>query len=179
MPNLNYQLTLQSEGINSGPYYNVTYASSSTPLTYFPVLGGSPTYLPNVGSTANVQVPSQSYSFLQFNLNNGSGSSELCNNNVTFLVTGSAPTLNSGSVYMNSFVDYPYGYVNAATACSLGGYTGVVETVYWSGTIGNGTNLYFDTGFSNAFDADGTFGWYWISSYRFQYSGGISSYASC
>ena len=179
MPNLIYQLTLQSEALNSGPYYNVTFASSSAPLTYFPVSAGSPVYLPDVSSSAVVSIPSQSYSFLQFNLNNGIGGCELCNNNVTFLVTGSAPTLNSGSVYMNSFVDYPYGYADAATACSLGGVTGVVEVVYWSGTIGNGTSLYFDSGLSNSFNADGTFGWYWLSSYRFQYNGTINSYASC
>ena len=179
MPNLQYKLTLTSEALNSGPYYNVTFASSSSPLIYFPVLVGSPAYLPNVSSSVAVQIPSQSYSFLQFNLNNGVGSCELCDNNVTFLVTGSAPTLNSGSVYMNSFVDYPYGYQSSAEACTLGGYTGVVETVYWSGTIGNGTSLYFDTGFNNAFNADGTFGWYWLSSYRFQYNGVINSYASC
>ena len=38
MPNLQYQFTLQSEALNSGPYYVVTFASASTsPLTYFPV----------------------------------------------------------------------------------------------------------------------------------------------
>ena len=92
MPNIQYQLTLQSEGLNSGPYYVVTFASASvSPLTYFPVLAGSPAYLPDVSSSVVVQIPSQSYSFLQFNLNNGTGQCELCNNDVTLLITGSLP----------------------------------------------------------------------------------------
>jgi hypothetical protein len=87
----------------------------------------------------------------------------------------------SATVYMNSFVDYPYGYADAATACSLGGYTGVAQTVYYTGTLGNGTTLYFSPSLNpgDAFDFGGSFGWYWISGFRFQYSGGISSYAAC
>ena len=92
MSYLSYKLTLQSEALNSGPYYVVTFASASaSPLIYFPVLAGSPAYLPNVGDNAVVYIPSQSYSFLQFNLNNGVSQCELCNNDVVFLVTGSAP----------------------------------------------------------------------------------------
>jgi hypothetical protein len=89
MPTIQYRIVLQSEGINSGPYYNVTFASSSAPLVYSPVITGSPIYLPDVGSSATVTIPSQSYSFLQFNLNNGTGPCELCDNNLVFLVTGS------------------------------------------------------------------------------------------
>jgi hypothetical protein len=129
MPNIQYKLTLQSEALNSGPYYNVTFASSSSPLTYYPVLIGSPVYLPDVSSSAVVQIPSQSYSFLQFNLNNGIGSCELCDNNVTFLVTGSIVTssfvswslseYSASGVYINTdlsiFVD-GIGVVLAATS---------------------------------------------------------------
>lgn len=90
MPNLSYKLTLQSEGINSGPYYVVTYTTASV---YYPVLAGSPAYLPNVSSSAVVSIPSGSFSYLAFNLNNGiGGDCELCNNNVIFVVTGSVPT---------------------------------------------------------------------------------------
>jgi hypothetical protein len=90
MSNANYKLTLLSEGINSGPYYNVTYTTSSV---YYPVLSGSPAYLPNVGSFVTVQVPLAvlSASYLAFNLNNGIGGCELCDNNVIFVVTGSEP----------------------------------------------------------------------------------------
>ena len=90
MPNLSYKLTLTSEGINSGPYYNVTYTTASV---YYPVLAGSPAYLPNISSSVVVSIPSGSFSYLAFNLNNGiGGDCELCNNNVTLIVTGSAPT---------------------------------------------------------------------------------------
>ena len=41
--NLHYKLHLQSEGLNSGPYYNVTYTTGST---FYPVLVGTPAYLP-------------------------------------------------------------------------------------------------------------------------------------
>lgn len=82
----NYQLTLQSEGINSGPYYNVTYTTSSV---FYPVTAGSPAYLPNVGSTATVGIPSGSIIYLAFNLNNGvGGGCELCDNNVVYTVQG-------------------------------------------------------------------------------------------
>jgi hypothetical protein len=90
MPNLSYKLTLTSEGVSSGPYYNVTYTTASV---YYPVLAGTPAYLPNVSSSVVVSIPSGSFSYLAFNLNNGiGGDCELCNNNVTLVVTGSVPT---------------------------------------------------------------------------------------
>lgn len=88
MPNLQYEITLTSEAANSGPYYNVTYTTASV---YNAVITGSPAYLPNVGNSAIVEIPSQSFSYLAFNLNNGEGSCELCNNDVLFVITGSAP----------------------------------------------------------------------------------------
>lgn len=86
---VSYQLTLTAEQDNSGPYYVVTY---TTGAYYVPVLAGSPAYLPNVGSTAIVQIPdaAASASYLAFNLNNGSGC-ELCDNDVILVITGSAP----------------------------------------------------------------------------------------
>jgi len=90
MPNLSYKLILQSEGANSGPYYNVTYTTASV---YNPVLSGTPAYLPNVGDSVVVAIPSASFSYLAFNLNNGiGGGCELCDNDVIFVITGSAPT---------------------------------------------------------------------------------------
>jgi len=89
MPNLLYQLTLLTEGANSGPYYNVTYTTASI---FYPVLAGTPAYLPNVGDSVIVSIPSASMSYLAFNLNNGIGGCELCDNNVVFVITGSAPT---------------------------------------------------------------------------------------
>jgi hypothetical protein len=84
MANSQYLITLQSEGANSGPYYVVTYSTGST---YVPVISGSPAYLPNVGSTAFVIIPSASYTTLRFNLNNGiGGDCELCNNDVVYTV---------------------------------------------------------------------------------------------
>jgi len=80
---------------------------------------------------------------------------------------------------MNSFVDYPYGYQTSTEACTLGGVTGATSSVYYTGTLGNGTILYFSPSLTNVFDADGSFGWYWISGYSFQYSGGIYNYGAC
>ena len=73
--NIHYKLTLQSEELNSGPYYNVTYTTSSI---FYPVNAGSPALLPNVGSTAIVGIESGSYIYLAFNLS----SSGLCNNSL-------------------------------------------------------------------------------------------------
>jgi hypothetical protein len=137
MPNIQYQFTLQSEAINSGPYYVVTFASASS-LTYYPVLDGSPAYLPNVGSTATVSVPSQSYSFLQFNLNNGSGSCELCNNDVVFLVTGSLPPAppNTASVSW-SLSEYSSSGVYINTDLSI--FVNGTGSIYSTSSIGNFT----------------------------------------
>lgn len=89
MPNLSYTITLTSEQANSGPYYIVTYTSGAY---YIPVESGSPVYLPNVGSTASIEIPSSSYSYLAFKLNNGITNCELCDNDVILVITGSAPT---------------------------------------------------------------------------------------
>ena len=136
MPNIQYQLTLQSEGINSGPYYVVTFASASS-LTYYPVLAGSPAYLPNVGSTATVSIPSQSYSFLQFNLNNGSGSCELCNNDIVFLVTGSIPVVPNTASVSWSLSEYSSSgvYVNTDLNLIVNG----TSSGYFTSSIGNFT----------------------------------------
>jgi len=92
MPNVSYQLTLTSEQLNSGPYYVVTYTTASA---FIPVLAGSPAFLPNVGSTAVVQIPeaASSASYLAFNLNNNGdgGVCTYCDNDVILVITGSAP----------------------------------------------------------------------------------------
>ena len=91
MPNIQYQITLTSEAANSGPYYVVTY---TTGAYYVPVLSGSPAYLPNVGDQAMVEIPSASYTFLAFNLNNNGdgGVCAYCDNDVAIIITGSEPT---------------------------------------------------------------------------------------
>ena len=88
MPNSSYILTLLTENANSGPYYNVTFTTASV---FNPVLIGTPAYLPNVGDSVFVTIPSGSISYLAFNLNNGIGSCELCDNDVLLVITGSAP----------------------------------------------------------------------------------------
>jgi hypothetical protein len=95
------------------------------------------------------------------------------------LSKGVCAPIYSATVYMNSFVDYPYGYADAATACSLGGNTGVAETVYYQGTLGDGTVLYFGNNLTDQFSADGSFGYYWISGYSFTYSSVIANYTVC
>jgi hypothetical protein len=80
---------------------------------------------------------------------------------------------------MNSFVDYPYGYQTDTEACTLGGFSGVDSTVYYTGTLGNGTILYNESSLSTDFFADGSFGWYWIAGYRFNVGAGIANYTAC
>ena len=110
MANLQYQLTLQSEALNSGPYYNVTYTTAST---FYPVLTGTPAYLPNVSSSVIVGIPSASFSYLAFNLNNGIGGCELCDNDVLFVITGSTPTSSCCTPTLNS-VTTSGSFVNVA-----------------------------------------------------------------
>ena len=88
MPNPIYQLTLTSEAANSGPYYNVTYTTASV---FNPVLTGTPAYLPNVGDYVFVSIPTGSFSYLAFNLNNGATSCDYCDNDVLLVITGSVP----------------------------------------------------------------------------------------
>ena len=76
--------------------------------------------------------------------------------------------------------DYPYGYVDAATACSQGGNSGAFQTVYYIGTLGNGTVLYNDSERTQNFNYAGSIFWYWIGGYRFTYTfGTIADYAAC
>jgi hypothetical protein len=92
MSNVSYQITLTSEQFNSGPYYEVTFTTASV---FVPVIAGSPAFLPNVGSTAIVQIPqaASSASYLAFNLNNNGdgGICAYCDNDVILVITGSAP----------------------------------------------------------------------------------------
>ena len=117
MANLQYKLTLQSEQINSGPYYNVTYTTASS---YYPVLTGTPAYLPNVGSSVIVGIPSASFSYLAFNLNNGIGGCELCDNDVIFVITGSTPSSSCCTPTLNSITPSGSDYVNVAFTLTSG-----------------------------------------------------------
>jgi len=87
-------------------------------------------------------------------------------------------------VWFNNYQDgdpvYPYGYVNATTACSQGGNSGQFATVYYTGTLGNGTVLYNDSNRTQNFGYAGSIFYYWISGYRFTYDfGSIADYAVC
>jgi len=78
-----YTIALTSSGTGygglSGPYYTVTYTTASV---YNSVISGSPVYLPSVGSTANVTIPSGSLPALSFKLT----SSGSCTNEVIYVV---------------------------------------------------------------------------------------------
>jgi len=165
----------------AGYTYSFSYSSTSAlacanndPITII-----SNTNPIGVGSILSLSDGSQA--FFPYFYSDGSNWYYADNASEQTVVVSTAPcgSVNSATVFMNSFVDYPYGYADSATACSLGGVTGVTATVYYTGTLGNGTILYFSPSLTNPFDADGSFGWYWIGGYSFQYSGGIYNYNTC
>lgn len=131
MPDLSYQIQLTSIANNSGPYYNVTYTTASV---FYPVLTGTPAFLPTTNSIANVTIPSGSFNYLAFNLDNGVDPCGLCDYDVTFIVTGSEPppppptsscctptiinTQLSGSTTSSLFVNYSAGTGTNCLTCS-------------------------------------------------------------
>jgi hypothetical protein len=95
-----------------------------------------------------------------------------------------APIVYSTTIWFQNYQDgdpvYPYGYVDASTACSQGGNSGQFATVYYTGTLGNGTILYNYSNLTENFGYAGTIFYYWISGYRFTYDFGvIADYAAC
>lgn len=87
MANYAYLITLVSESFNSGPYYNVYYTTGSN---YITAISGSPAYLPNIGNTAVVIIPTGSTG-LRLN-NKIGGDCELCDNNVDISLGGGGGT---------------------------------------------------------------------------------------
>jgi hypothetical protein len=129
MANISYQLTLQSEGANSGPYYNVTYTTASV---FYPVLSGTPAYLPNVGDSVFVSIPSGSFSYLAFKLNNGiGGGCELCDNDVIFVVTGSTTTTTTTSTTTTTTTIPPTTTTTTTTTTSTTTTTTTAPTYYY------------------------------------------------
>jgi hypothetical protein len=99
-----------------------------------------------------------------------------CTNSLVLPITG----VKSLIVWMNSNVDYPYGYATSAEACTLGGNTGYNFLYYYTGVLGNGTSLFLDQAMTQNFGQDGSFGWYWANGKVFGYSGGqITNYTTC
>jgi hypothetical protein len=88
MSTLSYRIQLTTKGTAGGPYYNVTYTTGST---FYPVLAGTPAYLPTTSSTAVVTIPSGSFNYLAFNLDSGVDPCGLCDYDYTFIITGSEP----------------------------------------------------------------------------------------
>jgi hypothetical protein len=93
---------------------------------------------------------------------------------------------NSATIWFNNYQpgdpndDYPYGYANATIACSQGGNSGQFATVYYTGTLGNGTVLYNDVNRTQNFNYAGSIFWYWINGSRFTYTFGvIADYDAC
>jgi hypothetical protein len=92
--------------------------------------------------------------------------------------------VNSAIIWFNNIQDgdppYPYGYIDAATACSQGGNSGQNTVVYYTGTLGNGTVLYNYSDLTENFSYAGAIFWYWINGYRFTYTfNSIADYGSC
>jgi hypothetical protein len=87
MANIKYTISLGTKGSLNGDYYTVQYTTASV---YNTVPTGSPAYLPSIGSTATVEIPSGSISYLAFRL---TASSSFCSNTVTQVVnSGSGPS---------------------------------------------------------------------------------------
>ena len=96
----------------------------------------------------------------------------------------SPPVVNSATIWFNNIQDgdppYPYGYVDAGTACSSGGSSGANATVYYTGTLGNGTVLYNYSNLTQNFGYAGSIGWYWINFHKFTYTfNSIADYSAC
>jgi len=131
MSTTSYKIQLTTKGATGGPYYNVTYSTGST---FYPVLSGTPAFLPTTSSTAIVEIPSGIYSYLAFNLDSGGDPCGLCDYDYTFVVTGSPPppppptsscctptiinTQLSGSSTSSLFVNYTAGTGTSCLTCS-------------------------------------------------------------
>ena len=138
MPNLQYQIQLTTKGNAGGPYYNVTYSTGST---FYPVLVGTPAFLPTTSSTAVVEIPSGSFSYLAFNLDSGIDPCGLCDYDYTFVVTGSAPTSSCCTPTLNSvtlsgsFIDVAFTLPLSASCLSC--YSVTIQTSTNGTTWGN------------------------------------------
>jgi len=102
----------------------------------------------------------------------------------TVTSTGTCAAVNSVTIWFNNIQDgdppYPYGYIDAGTACSSGGSSGQNQLVYYTGTLGDGTILYNDDTLTENFNYAGSFGWYWINFHKFTYDfGSIADYSVC
>jgi hypothetical protein len=158
---MNILITLNSGlGVDSGPNYTLTAnvgAVLPSSVTKTQLLAGITVAVDNNASSITVT-----------SLGN-------CTNSLVLPITG----VKSATVFMNSFVDYPYGYQTSSEACTLGGVSGVDSVVYYTGVLGNGTVLYFNQALTESFSADGSFGWYWINGKVFEYGASVSNYTTC
>jgi hypothetical protein len=106
------------------------------------------------------------------------------NNQLVVKSNLTAETINSVTIWFNNIQDgdppYPYGYIDAGTACSQGGNSGAFATVYYTGILGDGTVLYNDSGLTQNFGYAGSIFWYWINFHKFTYDfGSIADYSVC
>jgi hypothetical protein len=120
MATLSYKIQLTTKGATGGPYYNVTYSTGSI---FYPVLSGTPAFLPTTSSTAIVEIPSGIFSYLAFNLDSGVDPCGLCDYDYTFVVTGSAPTASCCTPTLDSvtpsgsFVNIAFTLPTASVSC--------------------------------------------------------------
>jgi hypothetical protein len=92
--------------------------------------------------------------------------------------------VNSATIWFNNIQDgdppYPYGYIDAGTACNNGGYQGAYATIYYTGVLGNGTILYNYSNLTENFGYAGSIFWYWINFHKFTYTfNSIADYSAC
>lgn len=97
------------------------------------------------------------------------------------LTPSPSSVINSGTLrYSYGSQDYPAGWSTPTVACSTGGTGGgQLVTVYWTGTLGNGTVLYYNSNLTVPFDIEGAEGYYYLNGYSFTYTGEVISYNAC
>jgi hypothetical protein len=97
-----------------------------------------------------------------------------CTNSLNITITGK-----TAIVYSQSNVEYPNGWATSNEACAP---SGVTNTVYYTGTLKDGTVLYSNPELTINFNDSGSIGWYRVNGYVFTYpstTNAITNYTKC
>jgi len=168
----NVTLTLNGGlGSNLGPNFDLI--SNGTPTTVTPSTATLSNLL--IGTVVVVDDSATSITVT---------STGTCTNSLVIPIVEVPIGVNEAIMGAVANIESPVGYDTSYTACTEGG-LGVTITVYYTGTLGNGTILYFDPSLTSEINSGGsTDGWFWISghSFNYQYVIGVSqvtNYTTC